>query len=107
MATELKRSETTLANIEELLGSDAKALLEHKSQGIPSDQIQLPGPDFIDRVWTQSDRSPGLALAAIASMIMVAWRTGYLSILPVDQGTNIPPAPLSPRTRSTLIRQIS
>ena len=87
MATELKRSETTLAHIEELLGPDGGSLLEHKSQGIPSDQISLPGPDFIDRVWASSDRSPSV-LRSMQSLFdhgRLAG-TGYLSILPVDQG---------------------
>ena len=58
MATELKRSASTIDRIEELLGAEAQTLLEHKSQAIPSSQLYLPGPDFIDRVCAQSDRSP-------------------------------------------------
>jgi class I fructose-bisphosphate aldolase len=87
MATELKRSETTLSHIEELLGPDAGSLLEHKSQGIPSDQISLPGPDFIDRIWAYSDRSPSVlrSLQSLFDKGRLAG-TGYLSILPVDQG---------------------
>ena len=58
MPTELKRATTPLDRIEELLGENARTLLDHKSEAIPKDQLNLPGPDFIDRVWTYSDRSP-------------------------------------------------
>jgi len=51
VATELKRATTTLERIEELLGAGARTLLDHKSQTIDRGQINLPGPDFIDRVW--------------------------------------------------------
>lgn len=87
MATELKRSESALARIEELLGPDARTLLDHKSQTILKDQLNLPGPDFIDRVWAQSDRSPTV-LRSLQSLFSNGRLngTGYLSILPVDQG---------------------
>ena len=87
MATELKRSASTIDRIEELLGAEAQTLLEHKSQAIPSSQLYLPGPDFIDRVCAQSDRSPSV-LRSLQSLIdhgRLAG-TGYVSILPVDQG---------------------
>jgi len=86
MATELKRS-GTMDRIEELLGSDARMLLEHTAQTITKDHIQVPGPDFIDRVWSISDRSPSV-LRSLQSLLdhgRLAG-TGYLSILPVDQG---------------------
>ena len=41
-----------------LLGDDAQDLLTHDSKGIPADILELPGPDFVDRVFMQSDRSP-------------------------------------------------
>src|SRR5712664_211848 len=87
MATEMKRSETTLSRIEELLGADAVTLLGHKAQAIPSDQLHLPGPDFIDRVWSNSDRSPSVlrSLQTLFDNGRLA-KTGYVSILPVDQG---------------------
>src|SRR6185503_7640969 len=87
MATQLSRAGTSLGRIEELLGENARTLLDHKSQTIPQDQINLPGPDFIDRVWSQSDRSPAVlrSLQALFSNGRLAG-TGYLSILPVDQG---------------------
>ncbi len=86
MATEMKRS-GTIDRIEELLGDDARELLEHKSQTIPQDQLYLPGPDFVDRVMSQSDRTPAV-LRSMQSLIdhgRLAG-TGYVSILPVDQG---------------------
>ena len=58
MATELKRASATPGRVEELLGADARALLDYTSQTIPKDQLQLPGPDFVDRVWALSDRNP-------------------------------------------------
>jgi class I fructose-bisphosphate aldolase len=76
-----------LGCIEELLGADARQLLDHTSTTISKDQIQLPGPDFIDRVWAHSDRNPSV-LRSIQTLYdngRLAG-TGYLSILPVDQG---------------------
>jgi class I fructose-bisphosphate aldolase len=86
MATELKRS-GTMDRIEEILGPNARNLLEHTAQTIPRDHIQLPGPDFIDRVWSISDRSPSVlrSLQSLFDRGRLAG-TGYLSILPVDQG---------------------
>jgi class I fructose-bisphosphate aldolase len=87
MATELKRSGSGIDRIEELLGPDARTLLDHKSQTISKDDLNLPGPDFIDRVWSVSDRSPGVlrSLQSLFDHGRLAG-TGYLSILPVDQG---------------------
>ena len=86
MATELKRSDT-MDRIAELLGADAAKLLDHKSETISKDDLQLPGPDFVDRVWGISDRSPGVlrSLQTLFDNGRLAG-TGYLSILPVDQG---------------------
>jgi len=87
MATELQRATTPLDRIEELLGESARTLLEHTSKTITKDQLNLPGPDFIDRVWTHSDRSPAVlrSLQSLFDNGRLAG-TGYLSILPVDQG---------------------
>lgn len=73
-------------NIKELLGSDA-SLLEHKCTTIPKESLHLPGGDFVDRVWKDSDRSPQV-LRNMQSIFNSGRlkRTGYLSILPVDQG---------------------
>jgi class I fructose-bisphosphate aldolase len=87
MATELKRAGTTIDRIEELLGDDARTLLDYKSATIPSEQLNLPGPDFIDRVWVHSDRPPTVlrSLQTLLDNGRLAG-TGYVSILPVDQG---------------------
>src|SRR5688572_6040109 len=87
MATELKRANTPLGRIEELLGENARTLLDHKAETIPKEQLNLPGPDFIDRVWAISDRSPAVlrSLQSLFNNGRLAG-TGYLSILPVDQG---------------------
>jgi class I fructose-bisphosphate aldolase len=70
----------------EILGED-KSLLNHKSVTIPKEDLHLPGPDFVDRVWKDSDRSPQVLrnMQAIFNSGRLAG-TGYLSILPVDQG---------------------
>src|SRR5256714_1929690 len=87
MATELKRAATTLDHIEELLGDNARTLLDHQATAISKDTLNLPGPDFIDRVWSNSDRSPAVlrSLQSLFDNGRLAG-TGYLSILPVDQG---------------------
>ncbi|MDR0358993.1 MAG: class I fructose-bisphosphate aldolase [bacterium] len=62
-------------------------MLDHKSTTIPKDQLHLPGPDFVDRIWTKSDRNPRVlrSLQTLFDTGRLAG-TGYLSILPVDQG---------------------
>ncbi len=74
-------------DIEQLLGPDARNLLEHQCKGIPKEMLQLPGSDIVDRVFAASDRSPQVlrSLQALVSTGRLAG-TGYLSILPVDQG---------------------
>jgi class I fructose-bisphosphate aldolase len=73
--------------ITELLGQDADKLLNHTSSTISKDQLHLPGPDFIDRVWKDSNRTPQVlrSLQSLYGTGRLA-NTGYLSILPVDQG---------------------
>ncbi len=73
-------------NIKEILGADSN-LLEHKCITIPKESLHLPGPDFVDRIWKDSDRSPQVLrnMQAIFNSGKLAG-TGYLSILPVDQG---------------------
>ena len=87
MATELKASGSGIERIEELLGQDARNLLDHTSQTIAKGDLHLPGPDFVDRVCAASDRSPQVlrSLQALFDNGRLAG-TGYLSILPVDQG---------------------
>ena len=78
---------TSLSKIEELLGDQAKALLEHTCNTVPKSDLHLPGPDFVERVWTLSDR-PTKVLRSLQTLFdhgRLAG-TGYLSILPVDQG---------------------
>src|SRR5438046_9379732 len=73
--------------IEDLLGGDARALLDHRCKGIPKESLHLPGPDFVDRVFTPSDRPVAVlrSLQQILSHGRLAG-TGPVSILPVDQG---------------------
>ncbi len=74
------------AKIIELLGKEAEELLNYKAI-FPKEHLHLPGPDFVDRVFALSDRSPRVmqSLQQIFSHGRLA-NTGYLSILPVDQG---------------------
>jgi class I fructose-bisphosphate aldolase len=71
----------------DLLGNEAEDLLNFKCRGIPKDTIHTPGPDFIDRVWHHSDRTPQV-LRSLQNLYNHGRLngTGYLSILPVDQG---------------------
>lgn len=87
MATELKRTSASIEKIEDLLGEHARTLFDHTCRTITKDQIQLPGPDFVDRIYSQSDRSPSVlrSLQMLYDKGRLAG-TGYLSILPVDQG---------------------
>jgi class I fructose-bisphosphate aldolase len=73
--------------IVELLGSDADSLLNHQCKTVSKEKLHLPGPDFIDRIFIGSDRSPNVLrnLQLIFNTGRLAG-TGYVSILPVDQG---------------------
>ena len=80
-------TETSFDTITDLLGDDAESLLEHRSETIGSELLHLPGPDFIERVMLDTDRSVA-TIRNLRSMFdhgRLAG-TGYLSILPVDQG---------------------
>jgi class I fructose-bisphosphate aldolase len=74
-------------DILKLLEGSAKALLDHRCQTVPKEQLHLPGPDFVDRVFIPTDRPPQVlrSLQSIFNHGRLAG-TGYLSILPVDQG---------------------
>ncbi len=76
-----------LGKIQELLGPHADSLLKHTCKTIPKDLLHVPGPDFLDRVWIDSDRKPPVLrnLQALFGHGRLA-DTGYVSILPVDQG---------------------
>jgi class I fructose-bisphosphate aldolase len=73
--------------VEQLLGNEASSLLEHRCETVPNTILHLPGPDFIDRVWTGTDRSNRVLrnLSSIHAHGRLGG-TGYVSILPVDQG---------------------
>ncbi len=70
-----------------LLGDEAEALLSYESKGIPKEDLSLPGPDIVDRVYARSDRSPQV-LRNLQTLFGNGrlGGTGYVSILPVDQG---------------------
>src|SRR3989475_7818674 len=77
----------SIEKIEELLGESARYLLDHKCKTIPKDQLHLPGPDFVERVWLGSDRKAPVLRCLQELFDHGRLRgTGYLSILPVDQG---------------------
>jgi len=83
MATTLQKS--GLGSIVEILGDES--LLKHQCKTVDKSMIHLPGPDFVDRVFIQTDRNPQV-LRSLQSMFDHGrlGGTGYLSILPVDQG---------------------
>ena len=74
-------------DIAALLGDDADSLLNHVSKGIPKEDLHLPGPDFVERIWSRSDR-PVPVLRNLQQLYSGGrlGGTGYVSILPVDQG---------------------
>lgn len=77
----------TFNEIEQLLGNEAKNLLDYKCKGILKEMLTLPGPDYVDRVYGLSDR-PAPVLKSLNWIIHQGRlaHTGYVSILPVDQG---------------------
>ncbi|MBI5498201.1 MAG: class I fructose-bisphosphate aldolase [Deltaproteobacteria bacterium] len=76
-----------LETIEKHLDAESRSLLEYKARGISKESLHLPGPDFVDRVFTPTDRSPQV-MRSLQCMFNTGrlGGTGYLSILPVDQG---------------------
>jgi class I fructose-bisphosphate aldolase len=74
-------------DITALLGDEADSLLNHESKGISKDDLHVPGPDFVDRVWKNSDRNPQVLrnLQHLYGNGRLGG-SGYVSILPVDQG---------------------
>lgn len=81
MAKQAKQS------ISKILGKEAKYLLDHKSKTISQSQIHTPGPNFVDQVFVQSNRSPQ-TLRSLQTLFNNGrlGGTGYVSILPIDQG---------------------
>lgn len=77
----------TVNQIQELLGNEADSLLNHECKTIDKSLLHLPGGDFVDRVFMDSNRSPQVlrSLQQLYGTGRLA-NTGYLSILPVDQG---------------------
>ena len=76
-----------MSRIEDLLGTEAEDLLTYRAKGFSRDELHLPGPDFVDRVVAQTDRNPQV----LRSMNQILGHgrlsgSGYVSILPVDQG---------------------
>ena len=84
--TEVERSASVVSRIESILGDDA-ALLTHQCRTIPRESLHLPGPDFVDRVYAMTDR-PTRVLGSLEQLFRTGrlGGTGYVSILPVDQG---------------------
>src|SRR5262247_717031 len=76
-----------IGRIQEILGADAAGLLSHQCKTISKDKLHLPGPDFIDRIFVGSDR-PTRAIVSLQQLFSSGRlaKTGYVSILPVDQG---------------------
>jgi class I fructose-bisphosphate aldolase len=78
---------TSTSKLEDILGADAAPLLQHQCKTIPKEQLHLPGPDYVERIYSSSDR-PARVLTSLQSLLdhgRLAG-TGYVSILPVDQG---------------------
>lgn len=76
-----------LRDIQNTLGGDADKLLNHSCKTISKESLHLPGPDFVDRIWSISDRPPNVVRNL--QMLFDHGRlrgSGYVSILPVDQG---------------------
>ena len=76
-----------MTDIAQLLGKDADSLLQHRCMTIPADQLYLPGHDYVDRVMVDNNRPPAV-LRNMQTLYNTGrlGGTGYLSILPVDQG---------------------
>ena len=83
----LRTNATMINDIKNLLGAEADSLLNHTCKTVSKDLLHLPGPDFVDRIFIQSDRNPRV-LANLQRLYGTGRlaNTGYLSILPVDQG---------------------
>ncbi|MCC5811391.1 MAG: class I fructose-bisphosphate aldolase [Ectothiorhodospiraceae bacterium] len=76
-----------MTDIQSLLGAEADTLLGHRCIGVPRESLHLPGPDYVDRVIAQKDVKPGVlrSMHTLFNTGRLAG-TGYVSILPVDQG---------------------
>lgn len=85
--TQIEKIPGNISEIASILGNEAEGLLTYKCQTVLKEKLHLPGPDFIDRVLVGSDRSPAV-LRNLSSLFNHGrlTGTGYVSILPVDQG---------------------
>jgi class I fructose-bisphosphate aldolase len=83
----MEQKSSGIDHIVELLGKDADELLSFTCKGVPKEQLTLPSPDHVERIWSHSDRKPQVLvnLQRLYGTGRLA-NTGYLSILPVDQG---------------------
>jgi len=74
-------------NVRELLGNEADSILSYKSKTVPAAQLHIPGPNFIDEIFVPSNRNPQVlrSLGSLFNSGRLAG-TGFLSILPIDQG---------------------
>src|SRR5712671_2534134 len=80
-------SASAIKQVEDLLGNQSQSLLGYTAKGFPKEQLHLPGPDFVDRIFSASDRSPNVLRNF--QLLLNTGRlggTGFVSILPVDQG---------------------
>ena len=80
-------AELNTTNVADILGDEASHLLDHSCSTIDKSLLHLPGPDFVDRVWKDSDRN----IPTLNSLQRLYGHgrlggTGYVSILPVGQG---------------------
>jgi class I fructose-bisphosphate aldolase len=75
------------SSVEQILGGDGPSLLQHQCKTIPRESLHLPGPDYVDRIYAGSDR-PTRVLTSLQALLNHGrlGGTGYVSILPVDQG---------------------
>jgi hypothetical protein len=80
-----------IGDIQKILGADADGLLSHQCKTMAKENLHLPGPDFIDRIFAPTDR-PTRVLVNLQQLYGSGRlaKTGYVSILPVDQGSNTP-----------------
>src|SRR5262252_1670654 len=87
VAAVVSQSVQTINRIAELLGPEADSLLSHTSKSITKDRLHIPGPERVTEIWGQSDRNPQVlrSLEQLHSHGRLAG-TGYVSILPIDQG---------------------
>ena len=95
-------------DIQTLLGDQAESLLGFDSPKIPKERLHLPGVDFLDRVFMQSDRSNRVLATWHGCITVVVWQgRGICPFCPWTRALSILPAPVLRRTPITLTRRIS